>query len=78
MGGRGGRGSEEGGHLPRARDAREAVPGLRVPHTHVARQAAAHQQHAVAGQTLDVLREGRGQLWAPPPARPRPRPPHSP
>lgn len=43
------------GRLPGARDAREAVPGLRVPHAHVARQAAAHQQHAVAGQTLDVL-----------------------
>jgi len=40
--------------LPQARDARQAVSGLRVPHTHVARQAAAHQQHAVAGQALDV------------------------
>lgn len=43
------------GHLPWARDAREAVPSLCVPHTHMARQAAAHQQHAITGQTLDVL-----------------------
>ena len=44
--------------LPWARDAREAVPGLCVPHADLACQAAAHQQHPIASQTLDVLHEG--------------------
>lgn len=69
-------------------DAGEAVSGLRVPYTHVACQATAHQQHPVAGQTLDVLRErgmhvgtGGGAAWSPAPPTPPTltmRCPHSP
>lgn len=66
-------------HLPGAGDAREAVPGLCIPHAHVARQAAAHQQHAIAGQALDVLRgtagHGHGLGCSRAPARPPPPPP---
>lgn len=67
--GEGGGGAQRRGqpHLPWARDTREAIPGLCVPHTDVSCQATAHQQHAVAGQALDVLREpgvGVGQAPA--------------
>lgn len=54
---RAGHGWEVGGYLPQVWDASEAVSSLRVPHTHVACQATAHQQHPITGQTLDVLRE---------------------
>ena len=65
------------GHLPRVRDAGEAVSCLRVPYAHVPCQATAHQQHAIAGQTLDVLWErgvdmGTGGGTARPPAPPAP------